>query len=76
MKTRYHGLTLKQIVKQLNLDQFIRLCSAVDEKHGVGIRFDILSVKPYRNDKDESKVLISVVLEDNQVKLFDLLEKI
>lgn len=76
MTTRYRGLTLKQIVEQLNLDQFARLCEAVDEKNGKGTRFDILSVKPFRNSKDESMIAVSVMLSSSVVKLIDLPEKV
>ncbi len=76
MNTRYHALTLKQIVEQINIDQFTRLCAIVEEKHGKGVRFDILSVKPYRNSKDVSLIAVSIILQNNQVKSFDVHEKI
>lgn len=76
MKTRYHGLLIQEIVQQLSIDQFTRLSSMIDSDHGKGTYFDILSVKPYRNSKDESMIAISVLLPTKRVKVFDIAEKI
>lgn len=76
MKTKYRGLHLKEIIAQLSIDQFTRLCNAVDKKYGKLTRFDILAVKPYRNNKDESLIVINVLLKTHRVESFEIAEKI
>lgn len=77
MPARYSGLKLQQIVQQLNIDQFSRLCSLVDEQVKKGVCFNVLSIKPFRDSQDICRLAVDVMIDgSNEVKTFEVLERV
>ena len=75
MKEKYSGLPLQEIAGHLRIDQFLRLCSLIDTKHGVGKKFDILRILPFMTDKNEPKIKVEVLFDSsNTVTSFEINE--